>query len=799
MIKRFFYIFSATLFIMLSTTTGVQAEVMEKHMEALERNLNSPPGFNYQAVLRNNDGSVMASASVTLRFTVSNEGGNLWRETHSVTTDANGLVTAVIGDGTKTGGSASSFDEIDWGASDASLKVEVDSGNGFVDLGTNALQSVPYAAHAANVPTSIDDLADGSGDATLNGVFTANELAVAGAFNLPTIAGTDGQVLTTDGAGTTSWADASGGAYAGTGAYTFVAGYDNSAESSNSTVGGGASNAIGAGVSNTHATIGGGSGNNIVFSAPEKYATPGNSTISGGSNNYINSKNASIGGGAGNSIGVYSNNSTVGGGSNNEANGSGTTISGGMNNTIGANYQAGSYSAIAGGRNNVVQGNTLWGFIGGGVDNDISGLASATIGGKGLQTSSFGAAVVGLYNNTTSGTGGSHVATDPIFVVGNGTSLGARADAMVVLKNGNTDVNGAFTANSLGVEGQFTLPTTDGTSGQVLQTDGSGNVTWEDAGGASYAGTGSGSFNAGFSSSVTGVRSSIGGGQSNTITTYWSAISGGHTNTINASGANSLATAQNSIAGGKQNTITGAYTRDAFVGGGYKNEVSGRSAATVGGWGLETSSLGATVVGTYNATIGGTPSSAVDTDAMFIVGNGTDDLNRSDAMIVRKDGAAIFKDSVAVEGNLHVVGTFTNPSDKRLKKDIVDITGVLERLVQLEGYRYRYNDIKSKDTETVHFGVIAQELKVLYPELVKQGDDGYLSVNYMGLIPLLLEAVKELNAQNQTLMAENDQLEKTNSNLEVRQSKDEERFSELESKLNKLMMLVAPVDMANND
>lgn len=108
MIKRFFYIFSATLFIMLSSSTGVNAEVMEKEMEALERNLNSPPGFNYQAVLRNSDGSVMASESVTLRFTITNDDGTLWVETHSKTTDAFGAVTAVIGEGTKTSGSLNS-------------------------------------------------------------------------------------------------------------------------------------------------------------------------------------------------------------------------------------------------------------------------------------------------------------------------------------------------------------------------------------------------------------------------------------------------------------------------------------------------------------------------------------------------------------------------------------------------------------------------------------------------------------------------------------------------------------------
>ena len=42
------------------------------------------------------------------------------------------------------------------------------------------------------------------------------------------------------------------------------------------------------------------------------------------------------------------------------------------------------------------------------------------------------------------------------------------------------------------------------------------------------------------------------------------------------------------------------------------------------------------------------------------------------------------------------------------------------------------------------FGLIAQDVQVIYPELVYQDPEGYLAINYTGLIPLLIESIKEL-------------------------------------------------------
>jgi hypothetical protein len=63
----------------------------------------------------------------------------------------------------------------------------------------------------------------------------------------------------------------------------------------------------------------------------------------------------------------------------------------------------------------------------------------------------------------------------------------------------------------------------------------------------------------------------------------------------------------------------------------------------------------------------------------------------------------------------------------------------------LNGYRYQWSD--DKLDKAVQIGMLAQELQKIYPELVKEGEDGKLTVNYVGMIPVLLEAIKDLKKE----------------------------------------------------
>ena len=87
-------------------------------------------------------------------------------------------------------------------------------------------------------------------------------------------------------------------------------------------------------------------------------------------------------------------------------------------------------------------------------------------------------------------------------------------------------------------------------------------------------------------------------------------------------------------------------------------------------------------------------------------------------------------------------GTVNTTSDKRAKDDITPITGALNKVQQLGGYSFTL-----KATEEKSSGVIAQEVQKVMPELVQEGAEGLLSVQYGNMVGLLIEAIKEQQSQ----------------------------------------------------
>ncbi|WP_026753109.1 tail fiber domain-containing protein [Sediminibacter sp. Hel_I_10] len=112
-------------------------------------------------------------------------------------------------------------------------------------------------------------------------------------------------------------------------------------------------------------------------------------------------------------------------------------------------------------------------------------------------------------------------------------------------------------------------------------------------------------------------------------------------------------------------------------------------------------------------------------------------------------------------GNVTVTGTFSNPSDRKLKTEINNTENALENISQLNGYTYTYKDHEDLNlAKGLQHGLIAQEVELVYPELVEtitypmynkegefEGTGSYKSVNYMGLIAELTEAIKTLNVK----------------------------------------------------
>ena len=80
----------------------------------------------------------------------------------------------------------------------------------------------------------------------------------------------------------------------------------------------------------------------------------------------------------------------------------------------------------------------------------------------------------------------------------------------------------------------------------------------------------------------------------------------------------------------------------------------------------------------------------------------------------------------------------------RLKKDVVVLDGALDKLDAIRGVHYNWIDAAQPQDRQV--GVIAQEIQAVYPELVKEGGNGFLSVDYPKLTAVLIQSIKELKA-----------------------------------------------------
>jgi hypothetical protein len=116
-------------------------------------------GINYQAVARNSEGEVLASQQLDVRFSILSESttGTLeWEEIHEVTTNAFGVFSLKIGQGSRTNGSISSFENIDW-STVLYLKTEINFGSGYQEISNTQLAWVPYALYALNSGNSSSD------------------------------------------------------------------------------------------------------------------------------------------------------------------------------------------------------------------------------------------------------------------------------------------------------------------------------------------------------------------------------------------------------------------------------------------------------------------------------------------------------------------------------------------------------------------------------------------------------------------------------------------------------------------
>ena len=125
--------------------------------------------------------------------------------------------------------------------------------------------------------------------------------------------------------------------------------------------------------------------------------------------------------------------------------------------------------------------------------------------------------------------------------------------------------------------------------------------------------------------------------------------------------------------------------------------------------------------------------------------------------ISNPDGKLDVNGNVKVRGDLCYTGTSGPCSDRRLKNNISPIDQALEKIIALQGVRFNWRSdeypLLNFDHKS-HIGFIAQDLKNVLPEAVWEGVDGFYSVNYDNITPVLVEAVKELKGENDLLRSQ---------------------------------------------
>ena len=120
-------------------------------------NAQTPKGFNFQAVARDAQGEILDNQSVEVRFSLmpGQTANPVWIERQLPTTDKYGVFTVIIGKGTKDGGTATFFTDVDFTGGDYWLKVEIKDGGNFIQIGdVQKFYTVPYSIVSE---TSIDN------------------------------------------------------------------------------------------------------------------------------------------------------------------------------------------------------------------------------------------------------------------------------------------------------------------------------------------------------------------------------------------------------------------------------------------------------------------------------------------------------------------------------------------------------------------------------------------------------------------------------------------------------------------
>ena len=316
-------------------------------------------------------------------------------------------------------------------------------------------------------------------------------------------------------------------------------------------------------------------------------------------------------------------------------------------------------------------------------------------------------------------------------------SLGATGDSSVAFGLNSTASGGASTSMGNGTEASGNSSTAMG-QGSVASGDFStamGINTLSNGQGSTAMG--SSTVASGLDSTAMGFDSEATGDGSIAMGVNTTASGGGST----AMGENTIASGGTSLSTGFQTESSGPYSATFGV-----NSIAQGNTSAAMGYGTIASDYGSLVIGVNNLMGSTLTSNAnnIDLDnTAFVIGNGADANSRSDALVVKFDG------TTTISGDLNV------NSDARLKANIISLGATLSKVLQIDGKSYT---MKKDKNEKQKIGLLAQDIEKVFPELVSESN-GIKSVNYQGIVPILINALKEQDEKMKVQQSQIDKLE----------------------------------------
>ena len=124
-------------------------------------------------------------------------------------------------------------------------------------------------------------------------------------------------------------------------------------------------------------------------------------------------------------------------------------------------------------------------------------------------------------------------------------------------------------------------------------------------------------------------------------------------------------------------------------------------------------------------------------------------ITNATASTNKTTGAFIVTGGIGVSGDINAGGDIVAfaSSDIRLKNNIKPIESPLEKISKINGCEFEWNDELQSIYSGKDYGVIAQEIEEVFPELVQTRENGYKAVKYDKLVSVLIEGIKELTKQ----------------------------------------------------